>query len=145
MKALTITGVICAGGGAIAAALLALPPADSTRASAPVATAARATAPAPAATTPRSTAPAPPAAVKPPVPIDISGFKFSSGNVEAGGRVVVTNRDSSPHALTSSDGLFDTGALNQNKQATLTAPTRAGTYRFFCAIHPSMTGTLAVA
>ncbi|MFK7916905.1 MAG: cupredoxin domain-containing protein [Ilumatobacter sp.] len=86
-----------------------------------------------------------PAPVAEPVAISIEGFAFSaSSSVAPGAQVAVTNLDSAPHTLTADDGSFDTGNLDQNGQASFAAPSAPGTYAFFCAIHPSMTGELVV-
>lgn len=77
--------------------------------------------------------------------IAIEGFAFTPGvTVAAGSPISVSNADGAPHTLTSNDGSFDTGTINGGGSATLTAPTEPGTYAFFCAIHPSMTGTFTV-
>ena len=39
---------------------------------------------------------------------------------------------------------FDTGRLGQNGTQSVAAPAAPGSYVFFCAIHPSMVGTLVV-
>lgn len=71
----------------------------------------------------------------------IKNFAFSPASVSlgAGARLVVVNRDGTPHTLTSPEGGFDTGVLNPGQRATITVK-RAGSFRFFCAIHNSMTG-----
>jgi len=94
---------------------------------------------APAAATPA--APAPAAA-----PVTIENFAFAGGGTVAPGAAVeVVNADSAAHTLTAEDRSFDTGTLESGGRATITAPAGPGTYRFFCAIHPSMEGTLTVA
>lgn len=80
-----------------------------------------------------------------PAAISIEGFAFTAtGAVAAGSPIAVTNLDSAPHTLTASDGSFDTGTLGQNELGNFAAPAAPGTYEFFCAIHPSMTGQLVV-
>ncbi len=77
--------------------------------------------------------------------VTIEGFDFSgAATVAPGGVIEVTNLDSAPHTLTADDGSFDTGNLGQNEVGAITAPTAPGTYTFFCAIHPSMTGSITV-
>ena len=77
--------------------------------------------------------------------ITIEGFAFAgAAPASPGVAVTVTNLDGAPHTLTAGDGSFDTGTLNQNEAATLVAPSTPGTYEYFCAIHPSMVGTLSV-
>lgn len=80
-----------------------------------------------------------------PVAISIEGFTFTATDAVAGGSpIAVTNLDSADHTLTATDGAFDTGTLGQNESVSIAAPTSPGTYEFFCAIHPSMTGRLVV-
>ncbi|MDH3684550.1 MAG: cupredoxin domain-containing protein, partial [Acidimicrobiia bacterium] len=75
----------------------------------------------------------------------IRDFAFSAGTTVGTGRAItVTNVDGVAHTLTASSGLFDTGNLAGGATATLTAPGTAGTYSFFCAIHPSMRGSVTV-
>lgn len=88
---------------------------------------------------PSSSAAAPTA----PNTVVIKNFAFSPAMVKvaAGKRIEIVNQDGTPHTLTSPDGGFDTGVLNPGGRATITVK-RAGTFRFFCAIHNSMTGTV---
>ena len=80
-----------------------------------------------------------------PAAVSIEGFAFSSLEpVAPGSTIEVTNLDSAPHTLTATNGEFDTGNIDQNQTVTITAPSAPGTYEFFCAIHPSMTGQLVV-
>ena len=76
----------------------------------------------------------------------IQGMAFNppSLSIAAGDTVVFTNQDAAPHTATSDDGLFDTGRLSQGQSAQLTF-SAAGTYPYYCAIHPSMRGTITVA
>jgi plastocyanin len=76
--------------------------------------------------------------------ITIEGFAFSGvTDVPAGTVLTVINNDTAPHTFTAEDGSFDSGALNPEDafQVTLDTP---GTYTYFCAFHPSMTGTITV-
>lgn len=75
----------------------------------------------------------------------ISGFAFepASLTIAAGDAVVFVNEDGAPHTATSTQDLFDTGRLSRGQEATLTFP-GAGTFDYFCAIHPSMTGQITV-
>ena len=83
---------------------------------------------------------------RPAAPVTIQDFAFAGGGTVAPGAAVqVVNADSVAHTLTAEDRSFDTGTLDSGGRATITAPTAPGTYRFFCAIHPSMQGTLTVA
>jgi hypothetical protein len=78
------------------------------------------------------------------VSVAILNFAFAPQNVTiaAGTTVRWTNQDSYPHTATS-PGNFDSGNLNQGQswQYTFNTP---GTYNYFCALHPTMTGTIIV-
>jgi plastocyanin len=76
--------------------------------------------------------------------LEINGFQFSAIQVAPGATVTVINRDSVPHTATARDGGFDTGSIERGGTRSFTAPAAPGSYEFFCAIHPSMTGTLTV-
>ena len=78
--------------------------------------------------------------------ITISNFNFSpsSFTVNVGQKISVVNKDSVQHSLTSDDKSFDTRLLSTGREGSFTAPTVPGTYKFHCAPHPDMTGTLIV-
>ena len=77
--------------------------------------------------------------------IDIVDFAFSGATDATPGQpIAITNSDTAPHTLTSVDGAFDTGLIDGGGAAGFAAPTQPGTYAYFCALHPSMTGTLVV-
>jgi plastocyanin len=63
--------------------------------------------------------------------------------VQVGGKVTWLNQDSAPHTATADDGSFDTGTLEQGKLKSETFK-QAGTYTYFCEIHPFMHGTVEV-
>jgi plastocyanin len=63
--------------------------------------------------------------------------------VQVGGKVIWLNEDTAPHTATADDGSFDTGTLEQGKLGSETFK-RAGTYPYFCEIHPDMRGTVEV-
>jgi plastocyanin len=76
--------------------------------------------------------------------ITISGFDFGDPTtVTTGSEVRVTNRDGTAHTWTSLAGLFDSGTIEPSKSFEFTFDT-AGTFEFFCAIHPQMTGVITV-
>lgn len=79
--------------------------------------------------------------------VTIKNFAFSPANltVEPGATITVTNEDSVAHTFTARDGAFDTGDIAPGRTATVTAPSRPGTYPYYCAVHQFMTGTLTVA
>lgn len=63
--------------------------------------------------------------------------------IEEGGKVTWINRDSAPHTATADDGSFDTETLEQNKLKSENFK-EAGSYPYFCEIHPEMRGTVEV-
>ncbi len=63
--------------------------------------------------------------------------------IEAGGKVTWINRDSAPHTATADDGSFDTGTLEEGKLGSESFKD-AGSYPYFCEIHPDMRGTVEV-
>jgi plastocyanin len=63
--------------------------------------------------------------------------------VQIGGKVTWINQDSAPHTATADDGSFDTGTLEQGKLKSETFK-QAGTYTYFCEVHPTMHGTVEV-
>jgi plastocyanin len=98
--------------------------------------AARASAPAPA----TATAPARPGAVT------ITNFAFTPGNIQiaAGDRVSWTNDDDVPHRIQSANSAFAPSAVLDTKGTYDVALTRPGEYKYFCSLHPMMTGTIVV-
>jgi plastocyanin len=77
--------------------------------------------------------------------VDIADFAFGPNTVTitAGGTVTWTNSDSAPHTATGDGGSFDTGTIDTGGIASISFDT-PGTYTYFCAIHPEMTGTVVV-
>jgi plastocyanin len=85
------------------------------------------------------------------VRVTISNFAFIPAHVHVlpGERIVVTNRDSVTHTFTAMPGTtpvghFTTGDIAPGTTKSVVAPTKPGTYHFYCQIHPFMTGTLTV-
>jgi plastocyanin len=70
-------------------------------------------------------------------------FVPTTVEVATGGTIKWTNTDSESHTATSADGAFDSGILAPGGTFSHTFDT-AGTYPFFCAIHPEMQGTIEV-
>jgi plastocyanin len=77
--------------------------------------------------------------------IIIEDFAYSPGNLQVplGARVTWTNRDSAPHSATDTSGTWDTGVLAKGKSATLSFD-KAGTFSYYCTVHPSMKARLTV-
>jgi len=63
--------------------------------------------------------------------------------VQVGGKVTWQNEDTAPHTATADDGSFDTGTIEQGKIGSATFK-EAGTFPYFCEIHPTMHGTVEV-
>jgi plastocyanin len=63
--------------------------------------------------------------------------------IQEGGKVIWQNEDAAPHTATADDGSFDTGTIEQGKIGSETFK-EAGTYPYFCEIHPDMRGTVEV-
>jgi plastocyanin len=63
--------------------------------------------------------------------------------VQVGGKVTWLNQDAAPHTATADDGSFNTGILAHGKLKSETFK-QAGTYTYFCEIHPTMHGTVEV-
>lgn len=66
--------------------------------------------------------------------------------VAAGTKLTFTNEDDAPHTATSgespsSDGVFDTGILSKGASKSVTV-TKAGTFAYYCELHPFMKGTV---
>lgn len=78
------------------------------------------------------------------VTISIDGFAFSEPDpLAVGGTVTVTNNDSTTHTWTANDGLFDSSGISPGESFEFTFD-EAGTYTYFCNIHPTMTGSIEV-
>jgi len=63
--------------------------------------------------------------------------------VRTGGKVIWQNEDTAPHTATADDGSFDTGTIERGKLKSETFK-QAGTYTYFCEIHPTMHGSVEV-
>ncbi len=77
--------------------------------------------------------------------VSIADFAFSPRTltINVGDRVTWTNSDAVGHTATANSGAFDTGNIDQGESATVRF-TQAGTYRYICTPHPTMTGTIRV-
>jgi len=73
------------------------------------------------------------------VKIDNFSFTPQEIRVKVGTTITWTNRDDIPHTVASTDSLFKSKALDTDDKFTFT-PTKAGTYSYYCSIHPKMTG-----
>ena len=82
-----------------------------------------------------------PAAVE--VKIDNFSFGPATITVPVGTTVTWINRDDIPHTVASDDKLFKSKALDTDDKFSFTF-TKAGTYGYFCSLHPKMTGKVIV-
>lgn len=76
--------------------------------------------------------------------ITIQNFKFSPNPVKAkvGDTITVTNNDGTNHSVTADDKSFDTTPFSSGSK-TITV-SKAGTIKFHCEIHSTMTGEIDV-
>ena len=65
-------------------------------------------------------------------------------HLSAGGKVTWLNKDSTGHTVTNKSGLFDSGTFTTLRTWSYTF-TQAGSYPYYCTIHPNMVGTIVVA
>lgn len=87
--------------------------------------------------------------VAPPRPaanvVQIANFAFKPATIttKTGATVRWRNADAAPHTATALDRSFDSKTLNRGGTYARRF-TRAGTYTYLCALHPSMTGKVVV-
>jgi len=77
------------------------------------------------------------------VKIDNFSFGPATLTVPVGTTVTWTNRDDIPHTVVSTDGVFKSKVLDTDEKFSFTF-SKAGTYSYFCSIHPKMTGKVVV-
>src|SRR5262245_39586628 len=65
-------------------------------------------------------------------------------SVAAGTTVVWTNHDDVPHVVASADDQFKKSAALDTDESFSHTFTTAGTFTYFCSIHPHMTGKVIV-
>jgi len=77
--------------------------------------------------------------------VTIDNFSFTPKEiiVAAGTTVTWVNHDDVPHTVVSTDEKFRSKALDTDDQFSFTF-TDAGTYTYFCSVHPMMTGKVVV-
>ncbi len=80
--------------------------------------------------------------------VPIENFSFPTVEVDAGDPVIWSNSDSVPHTITAGSQAsprddFDSGVLAPGQSFELTFD-ESGGYRYFCALHPDMNGTVIV-
>jgi len=80
------------------------------------------------------------------VQINIFNYKFDpeTATVPAGTTVTWTNKDEIPHTVASSDkGFKGSSGLDTGDSYSYTFD-KPGTYKYYCTLHPFMTGTIVV-
>ena len=77
------------------------------------------------------------------VKIDNFSFGPQTLTVPVGTTVTWTNRDDIPHTSVSTDGLFKSKVMDTDEKFSYTFA-KAGTYPYYCTIHPKMTGKIVV-
>lgn len=79
------------------------------------------------------------------VVIDNFAFKPRTLTVSAGAKVTWVNRDDVPHTATAKGKprAFHSGTLDTDGQYSFVFK-QPGTYEYFCAVHPHMTGKIIV-
>jgi plastocyanin len=79
------------------------------------------------------------------VEVKIDNFSFGPAalNVSVGTTVTWINHDDIPHTVVSNDGVFKSKVLDTDEKFSYTF-TKAGTFPYFCSIHPKMTGKVVV-
>ncbi|MGA8432310.1 MAG: cupredoxin family copper-binding protein [Candidatus Sulfotelmatobacter sp.] len=92
---------------------------------------------------PNVTASDQPSAANAAVNIDNFVFGPQTITVPVGATVTWTNKDDIPHTSVSTEGVFKSKVLDTDGKFAYTF-TKPGTYRYYCTIHPKMTGTVVV-
>jgi plastocyanin len=81
------------------------------------------------------------------VEVKIDNFSFGPRTltIPVGTTVTWVNRDDIPHTVVSTDDpkVFKSKVLDTDEEFSFTF-TKAGTYPYFCSVHPKMTGTVIV-
>ena len=90
-----------------------------------------------------SVANAQPSAANAEVKIDNFSFGPETLTVPVGTTVTWTNRDDIPHTVVSTDGVFKSKVWDTDEKFSYTFA-QAGTYPYYCSVHPKMTGKIVV-
>jgi plastocyanin len=77
------------------------------------------------------------------VKIDNFSFGPQTVTVPVGATVTWVNRDDIPHTVVSTDGVFKSKVRDTDETFSYTF-TKAGTYPYYCSVHPKMTGKIVV-
>jgi plastocyanin len=84
-----------------------------------------------------------PSAANAEVKIDNFSFGPETLTVAVGTTVTWTNRDDIPHTVVSTDGVFKSKVRDTDEKFSFTFA-KAGTYSYYCSLHPKMTGKIVV-
>ncbi len=84
-----------------------------------------------------------PSAANAEVKIDNLSFGPPTLTIPVGATVTWTNRDDIPHTVVSTDGVFKSKVRDTDEKFSYTF-TKAGTYPYYCSVHPKMTGKVVV-
>jgi plastocyanin len=77
------------------------------------------------------------------VKIDNFVFGPQTLTVPVGATVTWTNKDDIPHTTVSTDGVFKSKVMDTDEKFSYTF-TKAGTFSYYCSVHPKMTGKVVV-
>jgi len=77
------------------------------------------------------------------VKIDNFSFGPETLTVSVGTTVIWTNRDDIPHTVVSTEGVFKSKVRDTDETFSYTF-SKAGTYPYYCSVHPKMTGKIVV-
>jgi plastocyanin len=77
------------------------------------------------------------------VKIDNFSFAPETLTVPVGTTVTWINRDDIPHTVVSTEGVFKSKVRDTDEKFSYTFA-KAGTYRYYCSMHPKMTGKVLV-
>jgi plastocyanin len=81
----------------------------------------------------------------PAMEVRVDNFTFGPETltVPVNSTVTWVNKDDVPHVIASNDGLFKSKALDTDDKYSYTFR-KAGTYPYYCSIHPKMVGKIVV-
>jgi plastocyanin len=77
--------------------------------------------------------------------VKVDNFTFAPPTltVPVNSTVTWVNKDDIPHVIAANDGSFKSKALDTDQKFSYTF-SKAGTYSYFCSIHPKMVGKIVV-
>ncbi len=75
--------------------------------------------------------------------VEIKAYMFMTVNVHTGDTVTWVNRDEVPHTVVERNRLFHSAALDTGDTYSYTF-TKAGTYQYFCSLHPQLVAQVIV-